>query len=225
MSDAPSSRPVTIGSEDVVSPPFRYNASSWSQRVPICALALVGCGAATYMGLYQWGLIDSVWDPVFGEQSAKVLRSPTSLAMERWTLIPDAILGAFAYLGDAVYGLAGSTRRWQLRPWMTLLFGLDVIPLGVVSAILVFMQGAVVGYWCFLCIFTAVISAALVYLAYDEVWACLKYLRHVWRSGDRALFWQIFWGKGSARAAEIATEYARGKKVSAGVPRHVAANY
>ncbi len=222
MSDAAGAQTVDIGNEDVTSPPFHYNTSGWSQRAPICALAMVGFAAATYMGLYQWGLIDSVWDPVFGEQSAKVLRSPTSLAMERWTLIPDAILGAFAYLGDAVYGLAGSTRRWQLRPWMTLLFGLDVIPLGVVSVVLVFMQGAVVGYWCFLCIFTAFISAALVYLAYDEIWACLKYLLHAWRAGDRALFWEIFWGKGSDRAARMVTQYA---KQDAGVHHHVAANY
>jgi hypothetical protein len=224
MPDAPENRTVNIGGEEVASPPFRYNTSSWSQRVPICALALVGCGTATYMGLYQWGVIDSVWDPVFGEQSVNVLRSPTSLAMERWTLIPDAILGAFAYLGDAVYGLAGSTRRWQLRPWMTLLFGFDVIPLGVVSVVLVFMQGAVVGYWCFLCIFTAFISAALVYVAYDEIWSCLKYLRHAWKEGDRTLFWDIFWGKGSERAARMAIQYAKRENVNAGVHRHVAAN-
>ena len=224
MSEALPSHAISIGSDDIASPPYGYNTSSWSQRVPICALAFVGCGIATYMGLYQWGLIDSVWDPVFGEQTHKVLRSPTSLAMERWTLIPDAILGAFAYLGDAVYGLAGSTRRWQLRPWMTLLFGLDVIPLGVVSAVLVFMQGAVVGYWCFLCIVTALISAVLVYVAYDEIWACLKYLRHVWKAGDRTLFWQIFWGKGSERAALLAVEYLADDRTKAGSFGHVAKN-
>ncbi|MEZ5364257.1 MAG: vitamin K epoxide reductase family protein [Bryobacterales bacterium] len=191
---------------DAVSPPFPYNVSAWRQRIPICVLASVGCLTAVYMGLFQWGLINSVWDPVFGQQSEKVLRSETSLAMERWMLVPDAILGAFAYLGDAIYGLSGSTRRWQLRPWMTILFGLDVIPLGVVSAVLVFMQGAVVGYWCFLCIFTAFISLALIYFAYDEVWACVRFLYAIWREGDRKLFWQIFWGFGSGRAAELASE-------------------
>lgn len=198
-----------------VSPPFRYNASSWPQRIPICILASIGCVAAAYMGLYQWGLINSVWDPIFGNQSERVLRSQTSLTMERWMLIPDAILGAIAYLGDAVYGLAGSTRRWQLRPWMTLLFGLDVIPLGIVSAVLVFMQGAVVGYWCFLCIFTAVISLTLVWFAYDEVWACLKFLWALWRRGDRELFWRTFWGTGSDEAARLADEYVEAAKAEA----------
>jgi hypothetical protein len=189
---------------DAPSPPFSYNASAWRQRIPICIGASLGCIIATYMGLYQWGLIDSVWDPVFGDQSEKVLRSETSLAMERWMLIPDAILGAIAYLGDAIYGLAGSTRRWQLRPWMTLLFGLDVIPLGAVSAILVFMQGAVVGYWCFLCIVTAIISAFLVYYAYDEVWACLRHLYFVRKNASSDEFWRVFWGRGSAEAARLA---------------------
>lgn len=216
---------VSIGREDAPSPPFRYNTSGWPQRVPIAALAMVGFATAAYMGLYQWGLIDSVWDPIFGEQSEKVLRSPTSLAMERWTLIPDAVLGAFAYLGDAVYGLAGSTRRWQLRPWMTLLFGLDVIPLGVVSIVLVFMQGAVVGYWCALCIFTALISAALVFLAYDEIWSCVKFLHFVRKEGDSKLFWDVLWGKGSERAARIAVQYAQTTSAGAKVQAHVAETY
>ena len=189
---------------DASTAPFSYNASAWSQRIPICVAASIACVIAAYMGLYQWGLIDSVWDPVFGDQSEKVLRSETSLAMERWVLIPDAILGAIAYLGDAIYGLAGSTRRWQLRPWMTILFGLDVIPLGAVSAILVFMQGAVVGYWCFLCIVTALISALLVYYAYDEVWACIRFLNYVRKNASPEEFWRIFWGRGSAEAARLA---------------------
>lgn len=208
---------------EAVSPPFDYNASAWVQRVRICVLASVGFTVATYMGLYQWGLIDSVWDPVFPGQSERVLRSETSLFMERFTLVPDAILGALAYLGDIVYGLAGSTRRWQLRPWMTLLFGLDIIPLGIVSAVLVVLQGTVVGYWCFLCICTAAVSLLLVYFAYDEVWACLKFLRYVWRNADRALFWQVFWGRGSEPAAEIA-ERQRKAGLAAMGERHVAAS-
>ena len=207
---------------EAASPPYDYNASAWSQRIPICVLAMIGFVAAAYMGLFQWGLINSVWDPIFGEQSEKVLLSETSKQMERWMLIPDAMLGAFAYLGDAVYGLAGSTRRWQMRPWMTMLFGLDVIPLGIVGAVLVFMQGAVVGAWCFLCIVTAIISLVLVYFAYDEVWACMKFL-HFIRKSNRSHFWKIFWGFGSEQAARLAAEHTGSEKsVSLGA-HHVAA--
>lgn len=161
--------------------PWSYNPSAWSQRIPICVLAAVATLMAAYMALYQWRLVDSVWDPVFGDGSENVLDSKVAQTMDRWIGIPDAALGAFAYLGDAVLGLAGSTRRWQYRPWLVILFGIDVIPLGVVSSILVILQGTVVGYWCFLCLVTAVISLILAYWAYDEVYSSLKYLHQVWK--------------------------------------------
>ena len=46
MRDATLMQEVNVGSEDVPSPPFAYNASGWPQRVPICVLAMVGCAAA-----------------------------------------------------------------------------------------------------------------------------------------------------------------------------------
>lgn len=186
-------------------PPFRYNPSAWSQRIPLCLLAGVAFLIAGYMSLYQWRLIDGVWDPFFGEQSKRVLDSDVSARMRRWIGVPDAALGAFAYLGDLVFGLAGSTRRWQYRPWMVVLFGIDVIPLGAVSAVLVVLQGAVVGSWCFLCLVSAAISLLLVFLAYDEVWASLAYLRRVWkRNRDPRELWNAFWGRYSAAADAVA---------------------
>jgi uncharacterized membrane protein len=190
---------------DVNAPPWNINPSAWRQRIPICVLAGVAFLIASYMALYQWRLVGSVWDPVFGDQSAHVLDSGVSERMRRWFRIPDAALGAVAYLGDLVFGLAGSTRRWQDRPWLVVLFGLDVIPLGLVSAILVVLQGAVVGAWCFLCLVTAAISLALVAMAYDEVWSSLLYLRRVWRrTRSGRTVWACFWGRPSAAAAEVA---------------------
>ncbi|HSX04146.1 MAG TPA: vitamin K epoxide reductase family protein [Rhabdochlamydiaceae bacterium] len=188
---------------DAFPEPWRYNPSSWKQRIYICCIALIAVIIAVYMGLYQWGIIKDVWDPVFGDQTKKVLDSDVSHELRKWLRVPDAILGAFAYLGDIIFALAGSTRRWQDRPWLVMLFGIDVIPLGVVSAILVFMQGAVVGAWCFPCLITAVISIILIFLAYDEVWSSFLYLRSVWRKSKSAsLVWDTFWGK----ASEIAYE-------------------
>jgi hypothetical protein len=190
---------------NTAAPPWDYNPSGWSQRIPLCVLALVATAIAGYMAAYQWRLIDEVWDPVFGEQSRKVLDSDVSEKMRRWMRIPDAALGAIGYLSEAILGLAGSTRRWQYRPWMVILFGIDVIPLGIASAVLVVMQGTVVGSWCFLCLVTAVISLLLVYFAYDEVWSCLKYLHRVWRRSHSVhIVWDTFWGRGSQEAAEVA---------------------
>jgi hypothetical protein len=78
-----------------------------------------------------------------------------------------------------------------------------VIPLGLVSAILVLCQAFVVGHWCFLCLVTAVISLALVYLSYDEVYSSLKYLYAVWkRTRSWQSVWNATWGRPSAEAIE-----------------------
>lgn len=195
---------------DAAPHPWDYNPSSWSQRIPICLLAMVAFFIAAYMGLYQWRLVGSAWDPVFGTQTEDVLDSDVSERMRRWFLIPDAVFGAIAYLGDAVFGLAGSTRRWQYRPWLVMIFGIDVIPLGVVSAVLVVLQGTAVGSWCFLCLVTAVISLILVYMAFDEVWSSLLYLKRVWtETHDTRLLWDTFWGRPSPEAERIAAAFVR----------------
>jgi len=198
--------PAPVSSSlDVVAPPWHHNPSAWSQRIPICILAAVGFLIATYMALFQWGLIDSVWDPVFGDQTEAVLRSNPSQRMEMWFGVPDAAFGALAYLGDAIFGLAGSTRRWQYRPWLVILFGIDVIPLGIVSVVLVILQGTVVGSWCFPCLVTAAISLVLIAYAYDEVWSCILYLRRVWKEArDPKVLWNVFWGRREEVADRVA---------------------
>ncbi|QEF97618.1 Vitamin K epoxide reductase family protein [Stieleria maiorica] len=180
-------------------PPYDHNPSAWSQRIPICILAFVAAAISTHLSLFQWGLIESAWDPVFGDGTGKVLKSPTAQRMYGILGIHDAALGVLAYLGDAILGLAGSTRRWQYRPWMVVLFGIDVIPLGIVSVVLVLIQAFIVGSWCFLCLVTAAISLILVYWAWDEVRVSLTYLWIVWKQNrDRRILWEAFWGYRSA---------------------------
>ncbi len=186
----------SAGALDVHAPPWKHNPSGWAQRVPICVLAGIAALLASWMALYQWRLVEGVWDPVFGAGTRTVLDSEVSNRMRGWLGVPDAALGAVAYLSDVVFGLAGSTRRWQYRPWLVLLFGLDVIPLGLVSAVLVVLQGAVVGAWCFPCLVTAAISLVLVALSWDEVWSSVSYLRRVWRTSRSArVLWDCFWGR------------------------------
>jgi len=191
----------------VIVPPWRHNPSGWEQRIPICILALAATLIAAYMALYQWRLVDDVWDPVFGGQSRAVLDSDVAQRMYGLLGIHDAALGALAYLGDAIFGLAGSTRRWQYRPWIVILFGLDVIPLGLISALLVVAQATIVGKWCFLCLVTAGISLALVYLAFDEVYASLKLLILVWKK-TRSV--RAVWTTLIGRPLESADEAAAG---------------
>lgn len=187
-------------------PPYSHNPSAWSQRIPICILAFVAAAISAHLSLFQWGLIESTWDPVFGSGTDEVLKSTTAQQMYGILGIHDAALGVLAYLGDAILGFAGSPRRWQYRPWLVILFGIDVIPLGIVSVVLVLCQAFVVGSWCFLCLVTAVISLILVYWAWDEVRVSLAYLKIVWQQNhSKRLLWDAIWGNRSEnldRAAE-----------------------
>lgn len=198
----------TVPADDLTRPvpPYTYNPSSWNQRVIIAILAFVAAAISAHLAVHQWGLIEGVWDPVFGEQSSQVVTSDVSKKMYRWIGIHDAALGLFAYLGDGIFALAGSTRRWQYRPWLVIIFGLDVIPLGIVSAILVLIQAFVLGQWCFLCLVTAGISLILVYWAWDEVRVCLTYLWRVRKqTGSSKSLWDAVCGKRS-KATEQAAE-------------------
>ena len=53
---------------------------------------------------------------VSGNKNVDILRSKMVARVEVADGIPDSIMGAMAYLGDVIFALAGSTRRWQDRP-------------------------------------------------------------------------------------------------------------
>lgn len=174
--------------------PWNYNPSSWNQRIRMAIIALVATFIAFYLGLYQWGVLATVWDPLFGDGTKNVLTSDVSHQMTEIIRVPDAMLGTYAYLTDVIFALAGSERRWQDRPWLVILFGIDVIPLGIVSIILVLLQGLVVKSWCFLCLITALISLTLIFLAYDEVFSSCIYLYEVKKRASWKKVWWTFWG-------------------------------
>lgn len=181
--------------------------SRFSQRVLLSFVSAAAALIAIYMGLYQWGLIENVWDPVFGTETEAVLKSNASHVMRQYLLIPDAILGAVSYIGDIFFALAGSSQRWYDRPWIVLLFGLYVIPPAMVSILLVIIQGTVLKSWCFLCLLTATISVGLILLSFNEVFYTLLYLRNVWKqSHDRTLLWNTLWGRPSEIAYSVAKE-------------------
>jgi uncharacterized membrane protein len=172
-------------------PGWDYNPSSWPQRWPIIVLALVGFGIATYLSLYQLEFLATVWEPFFGNGSRRVLHSSVSQALHP---IPDAALGACGYLLDAVSGAIGGRRRWRTMPWIVILFGLAVGPLGAVSILLVILQPVVVGAWCTLCLASAVISVLMIGPAMDESLASLQFIRRESAGGRSA--WRAFWGGG-----------------------------
>lgn len=156
--------------------------------MPLVVIGFIGFCIAMYMGLYQLKVIDTVWEPFFGDGSKKVLTSELSRALP----VPDAILGAFGYLLDVVTGIIGGTKRWKTMPWMVIVFGIAVGPLGLVSVLLVIAQPVTVGAWCSLCLLTAVLSVVMISPAMDELLASMQYLQRVRRAG--ASVWKAFWG-------------------------------
>lgn len=176
-----------------IPPGWHYNPASWPQRIPIIILALIGVAIATYLTLYQLRVVPTVWEPFFGNGSVRILNSYVS----EMFIIPDAALGAFGYFVDAVAGVIGGTRRWRSMPWIVIIFGLAVGPLGFVSLLLVVLQPVLFDAWCSLCLASAVISVVMIGPAMDEFLASLQYLKRV-RNSDVSL-WKAFWGYKSVR--------------------------
>lgn len=175
--------------ENTTPPGWDYNPSAWSQRIPILVLAFVGFVIAGYMGLYQLNVFTTIWEPFFVPGSSKILNSKTSQILP----IPDAVLGALSYLLDVVAGVIGSQKRWRTMPWIVLLFGFAVGPLGLTSLLLVVLQPVMYDTWCTLCLVTAAISIIMIGPSMDEVLASLQYLQRVKRAGKS--WWGAFWGK------------------------------
>ncbi len=143
-------------------------------------LALAGGAVATYLTLYQWGVTSSVWDPLFGTgASERVLTSSVSRALP----LPDATLGALAYLAEMVVTAIGDEHRWRTRPWTVVLFGVVLLGLALTSLGLILTQVFVVHALCSLCLVSAGISLVNAWLGRHEVAATLGLLRRASANG------------------------------------------
>ena len=171
-----------------IPPGWDYNPAAWSERLPIVGLALVGFGIATYLALYQFDILSTVWEPFFGNGSRKILNSKVSNVLP----VPDAALGAFGYFLDAVTGAIGGRKRWRTMPWIVIVFGLAVGPLGFISIMLVVFQPVLFNSFCTLCLSSAVISVVMIGPAMDEMLASLQHVKRVRDAGGST--WRAFWG-------------------------------
>jgi len=172
---------------------WSYNPSSWPQRAPIIALALVGLFLSRQMTSFQLQYIASLTDPFFGLGTERVLTSDVSRAFP----IPDAGLGAVAYMIEFLMGFMGDKARWRTMPWMVTFFGILVVPLGVVSITLIVLQPIAVGAWCTPCLIAAAAMLVMIALTLDEVVATLQFLVQARREGQS--LWQVFWMGGTLR--------------------------
>lgn len=171
---------------------WNYNPSSWNQRVPVIFLSWVGFFVARYMGAFQLELIDTVWDPFFGEGTRNVLTSEVSKSFP----VSDATLGAFSYIIDVLFAYAGGSHRWRTMPWIVIIFGILIIPLGVMSITLVILQPVSVGSWCTLCLTSATVSLIMIPFTIDEVLATIQLMRHE-KKVRKTSYWTSFWFGGT----------------------------
>ena len=81
--------------------------------------------------------------------------------------------------------------RWRRMPWIVILFGLAVGPLGAISVLLVILQPVLFDAWCTLCLLSAVISVVMIPPAMDELLASLQHLRQQHDQGGS--LWHAFW--------------------------------
>lgn len=200
--------PSSRDQKDEVPSGWSYNPSSWNQRLPIMFLAFIGFLLARYLAAYQLGHIAEVWEPFFGDGSARILKSDISKAFP----VSDGGLGAMSYLTDVIAAAIGDRNRWRTMPWMVILFGLFIVPTGATSITLVMLQPIAVNAWCTICLITAFIMLIMVPPAVDEVVATIQFLRRSVKSGKP--FWRTFWigGEDVAEYEYVRPEVSQGSK-------------
>ncbi len=179
---------MKMGSE--VPPGWSYNPSSWPQRWIMIVLGFMGFAVSRYLAAFQMGYMDKMWDPFFGESSIEVLNSQMSHSM----FISDAGMGALAYTFEFLMGYMGSPSRWRTMPWMVALFGILVIPLGLVHIFLVISQPLVVGAWCTMCLLAAAVMLPMIPIEADEVVAMGQHMVQAKKKGLN--MWKVFWKGG-----------------------------
>ncbi|WP_242916469.1 vitamin K epoxide reductase family protein [Pontibacter liquoris] len=178
-------------------PGWSYNPSSWPQRWVMMVLGFLGWVVSRYLAAFQLGYIDILWDPFFGGQSMQVLNSSMSHSLP----VSDAGLGAIAYTFEFLMGWMGSPSRWRTMPWMVAVFGVLVIPLGLVHIFLVISQPVMVGAWCTFCLLAAAIMLPMIPLEVDEVVAMIQFMKKKLKKGEEG-FWSLFWKGGTIESDE-----------------------
>ena len=186
---APGIDPVARATGPIIPPGWDFSPSSWFQRMPIIVLAFVGLYVSRYLAAYQLGHIDGVWEPFFAggpDPKNGTEEIITSSVSEAWP-VSDAGVGAVTYMLEILTGLIGSARRWRTMPWLVVLFGVMIVPLGAVSITFIVIQPIVIGTWCTLCLIAAAAMVVQIPYSLDELVATGQFLWRRKRAGQGLL--------------------------------------
>ena len=193
-------------------PGWSYNPSTWVQRMPIIVLAVVGLLVSRYLSNYQLEQIDGVWEPFFTGDPANPRNGTeeviTSSVSEAWP-VPDAAVGGYTYALEILTGIVGSRRRWRTMPWLVVLFGLMIAPLGVTSIFFIIIQPIVIGTWATLTLIAAAAMLVQIPFSLDELLATIQFLRRRARAGKPWLRVFLFGDTDEGEREKPANEFDR----------------
>ncbi|HXG80443.1 MAG TPA: NAD-dependent epimerase/dehydratase family protein [Sphingomicrobium sp.] len=204
--------PVAATSGPDTPPGWSYNPSSMTQRLPIILLAVVGLEVSRYLAAYQLGHVGGVWEPFFAGSAADPRNGTeeiiTSHVSEAWP-VSDAAVGGYTYALEILTGIVGSRARWRTMPWLVLLFGLMIAPLGVTSIFFIIIQPILIGTWSTLALLAA--AAMLIQIPYslDELLATLQFMRRRVKAGRSWLRIFLFGDTDEGRPEPQADEFDR----------------
>jgi hypothetical protein len=181
-----------------------------TQRLPIILLALVGLQVSRYLAAYQLGHVDGVWEPFFAGSAVDPKNGTeeiiTSHVSEAWP-VSDAAVGGYTYALEILTGIVGSRMRWRTMPWLVILFGLMIAPLGITSIFFIIIQPILIGTWSTLALIAA--AAMLIQIPYslDELLATLQFMRRRMKAGRSWLRVFLFGDTDEGRAGEPSDEF------------------
>jgi uncharacterized membrane protein len=174
-----------------IPPGWTYCPSTYVQRMPIIALGAIGFILSRILTAYQLGHVDGVWEPFFSSPSALngteyIITSDVSKA---WP-VADGGLGAMSYMFEILMGVMGGRARWRTMPWMVTLFGIVVVPLGVISIYFIIIQPIAIGTYCTICLLAGAAMLIMIPYSLDELVAMGQFL--VWNKRRGRPFWRAF---------------------------------
>ncbi|WP_121068134.1 NAD-dependent epimerase/dehydratase family protein [Chachezhania antarctica] len=183
---APGVSPVAAETGPEIPRGWSYSPSDWFQRLPVIALALVGLLVSRYLTAYQLGSIDSVWEPFFSgtlsdrNGTEQIITSDVSTS---WP-VPDAGVGAMTYALEILVGIMGTAARWRTMPWLVVLFGIMIVPLGAISIFFIVIQPIVIGTYSTLALIAAFAMVWQIPYSLDELVATYQFLRRRHAAGQ-----------------------------------------
>lgn len=186
----PGTSAVAALTGPTVPPGWTYNPSAWLQRLPIILMALSGVYVSRYLAAYQLGHIPTVWEPFFAGSPDNPLNGTeeiiTSPVAKAWP-VSDAAVGAYTYLLEILTGIVGSNARWRTMPWLVVLFGLMIAPLGVTSIFFIIIQPVVIGTWSTIALLGAAMILIQIPYSLDELIATAQFIRRRSKAGKNWL--------------------------------------